>query len=124
MEHPRLCYIEPTMQAFKIAVESHNIEHGEVEAKRIGKRVYIIFNKDRFLADLEPNRRIGDDIISGNLYVVAIDKKGIPCSLSDKQIAKYTLDFYNVEEFDEIDVAEANINTLMSRLWKDEELNV
>ena len=37
-------------------------------------RVYAIFNKDRFLSGLEPNRQIGDDIISGNIYIVAINE--------------------------------------------------
>jgi len=30
----------------------------------------------------------------------------------------------HIETFDEIDVAEANINTLMSRLWKYEECGI
>ena len=124
MEHPTVCYIEPTMKAIRGAVGTDLIEHGNVEAKRLGKYVYVIFNKDRFLADLEPNRQIGDDIICGTIYVIAVDEDGFLVSLTDKQIAKYALLFYDTEEFEEIDVAEANITTLMSRLWKDEECGV
>lgn len=120
MEHPTVCYIEPTMRAFRQAVCADLIEYGKVEAKKLSKRVYVIFNKDRFLADLDPNRQICDDIICGTMYIVAVDEAGFLVSLTDKQIAKYTLLFYDTEEFEEIDVAEANINTLMSRLWKDE----
>lgn len=121
MEHPKVCYIEPTIQSFKHAVGADLIEYGKVEAKQIGKKVYILFNKDRFLADLAPNRQIGDDIIAGNIYVVGMDEKGLATSLTNKQILKYALQFYDVEEFDDIDVAEANINILMSKFWKDEE---
>jgi len=124
MEHPTVCYIEPTMKAFRQAVGADLIEHGKVESKRLCMRVYAIFNKDRFLADLEPNRQIGNDIICGKIYVVAVDDKGFPISLTDKQVAAYALEFYNIETFDEIDVAEANINTLMSRLWKYEECGI
>lgn len=121
MERPNVCYIEPTIKAFKRAVGADLIEYGEVEAKQIGENTYILFNKDRFLADLAPNRQIGDDIIAGNIYVVGMNEKGLVTSLTDKQILKYALQFYDIEEFDDIDVAEANINTLMSRFWKDEE---
>ncbi len=120
MEHTTVCYIEPTIKAFRKAVGADLIEYGKVEAKRLSKHIYAIFNKDRFLADLEPNRHIGDDIICGTIYVVAVDETGFLIPLTDKQIIKYALRFYDTEEFNEIDVAEANINTLMSRLWKDE----
>lgn len=68
-----------------------------------------------------PNRQIGDDIICGTMYIVAIDDIKRVCSLSNRQIDKYTLQFYDIEHFDDIDVAEANINTMMSRFWGNEE---
>ncbi len=118
MEHPRVCSIEPTIKTFRRALNTEIIEHGDIEAKRIGINTYALFNKDRFLTGLIPNRQIGNDIICGTMYIVAIDDKKIACSLSNKQIKKYSLQFYNVEQFDDIDVAEANINTMMSRFWK------
>ena len=120
MEHPTVCYIEPTMKAFRQAVGADLISYGKVEAKRLSKHVYALFNKDRFLADLEPNRQIGDDIICGNMYIVAIDDDRFLTSMTDAQTEKYAIEFYNIEEFDDIDVAEATINTLVSRLLKDE----
>ena len=120
MEHPTLCYIEPTMKSFRQAVGADLIEHGAAEAKKLSKHVYAIFNKDRFLTDLKPNRQIGDDIICGNMYIVAIDDGRFLTSMTDAQIEKYAIEFYNIEEFDDMDVAEATINTLVSRLLKDE----
>ncbi len=121
MEHPRVCSIEPTIEALRQAVNTDIIEHGDIEAKRIGIKAYALFNKDRFLTGLTPNRQIGNDIICGTMYIVAIDEKRHVCSISSKQIEKYSLQFYDVEHFDDIDVAEANINTMMSRFWKNEE---
>ena len=124
MDHPSVCYIKPTIKSFKEAVGADLIEYGDIEAKIIAYRVYAVFNKDRFLTSLEPNRQIGDDIIVGTMFIVAVDDKRLPVSLTDEQIELYSSMFYDVEFFDDIDVAEANINTLMSRLWKDEELEI
>ena len=124
MDHPSVCYIEPTIKSFKKSVGADLIEYGDIEAKIIAYRVYAVFNKDRFLTSLQPNRQIGDDIIVGTMFIVAVDDKRLPISLTDEQIEIYSSMFYEVEFFDDIDVAEANINTLMSRLWKDEELEI
>jgi hypothetical protein len=121
MEHPRVCSIEPTIEAFRKAVRTDIIEYGDVEAKRISRDAYALFNKDRFLTGLVPNRQIGDDIICGTMYIVAADNKRRDCSLLSTQIDKYTLQFYDIEHFDDIDVAEANTNTMMSRFRKNEE---
>ena len=122
MEHPKICYLEPTMKAFRDAVNADAIKHGGVEAKKLEKQVFAVFNKDRFLANLEPNRRIGDDIIAGTMYIVAINENRFPISLTDAQTKKYALRFWSVETFDDIDVAEANINTLFSKFLTYEEL--
>ena len=121
MKHPKVSYIKPTMRAFRRAVKADDIEYGGVEAKKLEKRVYAIFNKDRFLvADLEPNRKIDDDIIAGTMYIVAIDDKSLPISLTSDQVSKYALRFWHIEIFEDIDVVEANLNLMFSRFLKDE----
>lgn len=122
MEHPKVYYLEPTMKAFRDAVNADNIKYGGVEAKKLEKQVFAVFNKDRFLANLDPNRIIGDDIIAGTMYIVAINEHRFPISLTDEQIEKYALRFWNIETFDDIDVAEANLNTLFSKFLTYEEL--
>ena len=121
---PRIAYLEPSMHAFRKAVKADTLKYGDVEAKKLEKNVYAIFNKDRFLCSLEslkPNRRIDDDIIIGNIYIVAINDKRFPTSLTDNQISTYALRFWNPEEFDDMDVIEANCNTLFSRFLEDED---
>ena len=121
-KHPEICYIKPTMKAFRKAVNADNIKYGGVESKKLERQIFAVFNKDRFLAELEPNRRIGDDIIVGTMYIVAVNEQRFPVSLNEEQISKYSLRFWNVEDFDDMDVAEANLNTLFSRFLIDEEL--
>ena len=121
MKLPKIFYIKPSMKAFRKAVDADNIKHSGVEAKKLDRNIYAIFNKDRFLANLEPNRRVGDDILAGNIYIIATDNNRFPISLTDEQVSKYTLRFLNVEIFDDMDVAEANLNTLFSKFLIDEE---
>ena len=118
-KHPKISYIKPSLKNFQIALGTKLIEHGEVEAKKIDACIYVLFNKDRFLANLEANRKIDDDIIAGTMYIVATNKKGLPISLTDKQISKYALRFWKIETFDDIEVAEANLNTLFARFLID-----
>lgn len=120
MKQPEICYVKPTMKAFRSIVKADVLEHGDIEAKKLETKVYAIFNKDRFLVDLMPNRRIGEDIIVGTMMIVAIDDNRIPVSLSNKQISKYALRFWNTETFDDMDVIEANLNLMFSRLLIDE----
>ena len=120
MMPPVTYYIEPTMKAFRKAVNKGAAQNGKLEAKKLEQNIYAVFNKDRFLTNLAPNRRIGDDIIVGKMFIVAIDENRMPISMTDEQIANYALRFWNVEEFDDMDVMEANMNTFLFHFLKDE----
>ena len=122
IEHPKALRIKPTMQSFKKLVGANKSKHGGIETKRLESNLYVVFNKDRFLTDFKANRRIGDDILVGNMLIVAIDEGRQPISLTDDQVSRYTLRFWNVESFDDMDVVEANLNTLFATFLKDEEL--
>ena len=117
---PVVRYMEPTLKAFKRAVNQGALHRGEIEAKRLADNVYAIFHKDRFLTGLQPNRMLGDDIISGVMFVVVTDENRQPVSMTDEQVSKFALRFWNAEVFDDMDVVEANMNTMLSRLWQDE----
>lgn len=121
MAEPKEHYIEPSIKAFRKAVDAHRHKHGGIEAKRLEKNIYAIFNKDRFLADIKPNRRMGDDIISGNILIIAIGNNRLPVSLDDEHFVKYALRYWNTETFDDMDVMESNLNVFFSRFLTDEE---
>ena len=116
MEHPKEYYIEPSMRAFRKAVNMGAAHNGKVEAKKLEQGAYAVFNKDRYLTALAPNRQIGDDIIVGKMFVVAIDENRMPISMTDEQMKKYALRFCHVESFDEMDVMEANMYTFLRHL--------
>lgn len=69
-EHPKTTYLTVTMQSLRNAVSIGADEVGDVESKKIGKGVYIIYNYARSLAGLAPNRRVKGDIIAGTFNVV------------------------------------------------------
>ena len=102
-EHPKAHTIEPTRHAFEKAVNVGAAYNGKVEAKKLEHGIYALYNKDRFLSDLVPNRRIGDDIIVGKMFVVAVDDHHKPIS----------------EEFDDMDVMESNMNTFLLGFLQD-----
>ena len=120
LEHPEEYRIEPSMQAFRKAVNVGAAHKSKVEVKKLGHGVYAVFNKDRYLTELAPNRQIGDDIIVGTMFVVAVDENRVPISMTDEQMKKYALRFWHVESFDEMDVMEANMNTFLRHFLKDE----
>ena len=121
MERPKAFLIKPTMQRFKKLVGADKSKHSGIEAKRLEKNLYVVFNKDRFLTNLKANRRIGDDILGGNMLIVAIDEGRQPVSLTDDQALRYALRFWNAETFDDMDIVEANLHTLFARFLKDED---
>ena len=96
-ERPRVCYIEPTMKAFKRVINARAIK-----TKKLERDVYAVFNNDSLLSDNTPNRHIVDSIIKGTMLIVATSEKRIPISLTDDKVSKYNLRFWNVETFDEI----------------------
>lgn len=114
MERPRIVYLNPTKQEFYSMLGATDV----LESKRIAKNVYALYDGEAFLSDAEPNRRIGKSIIVGNMCVVATDEDSVPISLTDEQLLTYAMKFWNIEEFDNIDVVESNINAMMSRLTK------
>ena len=120
MEHPKEYYIEPSMRAFRKAVNVGAAHNGKVEAKKLESGAYAVFNKDRYLTALAPNRQIDDDIIVGTMFIVAVDKNRAPIFMTDEQMRKYALRFWHVESFDEMDVMEANMNTFLRHFLKDE----
>lgn len=118
MERPKVYYIEPTMRAFRYVINAKAVRHRDIQAKRLERDVYAIFGKDE--ADLPPNRQIEKNIISGTMLIVATDDRKLPVSLADDTVSKYSLRFWNIETFDEINVPKGHTKPFLSRLRKAE----
>lgn len=113
---PCIAFLQPTMQAFNLAVSIGADELGKAEAKQIGHEVYMICNTDRCFAGLDGNRRIGKDILAGVIYVVGVDKNHHPRSLRDEEIARYMSRYWEPEFFSDRELLEANLDTFYQSL--------
>ena len=103
---PERTTLEVSVTAFNRAVSIGSEYELLAVSKRIGKRTYILHAYDSVLEDLEPNRKIGDEIVCGVFYIVTVDDAGKPISMTDKQMMKYMMRFYEPEVYSYYDVLE------------------
>ena len=61
------------------------------------KGIDLMCNEEGKLIGLEPNRRIGDDVIVGTFYILKCNRNGESCSLNVEDIAKYKKRFAEPE---------------------------
>jgi hypothetical protein len=120
MQHPYPYYLEPSLKTFKKEIQVDIVEDGALEAKKIGGNVYAVYNRDSFIFSLKANRKLGDAIISGNILIIAIGDNRLPCSLTEGQIARYSMLLYEYTDFDEIDVIDANMDIFSARFLNNE----
>ncbi len=118
---PMTTTLEASVTAFNKAVSVGSEYELIAVSKQIGKRTYILHAYDSVLEAVEPNRKVGDEIICGVFYVVAVDNSGIPISMTERQIMKYILRFYEPEKYSYHDVLENWSDCLIREL---EEMDV
>ena len=68
---------------------------GLIEFVYLEDNVSVLLNEEGKLIGLEPNRRLGNDILVGVFYVVAEDEEGNLVSLTSAQQNKYAKLFWN-----------------------------
>ena len=59
---------------------------------------------------------MGNEIICGVFYIVAVDDEGKPVSMTDKQMMKYMMRFYEPEKYSYHDVLENWSDSLMKEI--------
>lgn len=101
---PTVTSLEASVTAFNKAVSIGSYDELRAVAKRIGKRTYVLYAYDSVTEDLEPNRKVGDEIICGTFYIVAVDDAGKPVSMTERRMMKYMLMFYEPENYSYFDV--------------------
>ncbi len=65
----------------------------------MGDGVILCCNDEGKLNGMQPNRRLGGDIICGPFFLVGDDHAGGFCSLTEEQIQRYTQVFQEPEQF-------------------------
>ena len=115
---PRVVWMPVSLEAFRIAVNMGAEEYGDVKAMKIDDDIYILYHRFGCFAGLEGNRMVGNRIISGTFYVVAADKDGYPRSLTRKEAQKYMSMFWDMPDFDSIDVIRAQMKSFEDEIEK------
>ena len=94
-ERPRMVELGNDLDSLQKAVSIGADYQGFIELVYLEDNVSILCNEEGKLIGLEPNRRLGKDILCGVFYVVAEDKEGNLASLTAAQQNKYAKQFWN-----------------------------
>jgi len=86
---PEEVVLNNTLEALQEAVSEGADSVGLIEIIPLTDTASLLCNEEGKLIGLEPNRRIGHDVICGTFYVVGEDNKGNLTSLSAKDIDYY-----------------------------------
>ena len=83
------------LDSLQKAVSIGASEQGLIELVYLEDNVSILCNEEGKLIGLEPNRRLGNDILCGVFYVVAENNNGELMSLTQEQQDRYSKMFWN-----------------------------
>ena len=111
MKEPVIACLKNDLDSLQKAVSIGAPEQGLIEFVWLEDNVSILCNEEGKLIGLEPNRRLGKDILCGVFYVVAENDNGALVSLSKEQQDRYAKRF---EIPDSIDSTEID-NTIFVR---------
>lgn len=90
---------KPEIKEIQNELESLQKEvEGLIECISLDDGTIAIVNEEGKLNGMEPNRRLGNDIICGPFFICGDDGENFG-SLNDKQISKYFQQFAEIEQF-------------------------
>ena len=95
MKEPVIACLKNDLDSLQKAVSIGAPEQGLIEFVWLEDNVSILCNEEGKLIGLEPNRRLGDDILCGVFYIVAENDEGELISLTDLQQERYSKMFRN-----------------------------
>ena len=89
-ERPCVIDLKTDLDSLQKAVSIGAPDQGLIEFVYLGDNVSILCNEEGKLIGLEPNRRLGNDILCGVFYVVAENEDGELKSLTPAQQEHYS----------------------------------
>lgn len=95
MKNPVIATLTNDLDSLQKAVSIGADYQGLIEFVYLEDNVSILCNEEGKLIGLEPNRRLGEDILCGVFYLVAEDKNGNLKSLTPAQQDKYLRMFWD-----------------------------
>ena len=118
---PRAVLMPVTIKSFRKAVSVGAEEYGDVRARKVDDNIYALYHRFGCFAGLEGNRKVNGRIISGVFYIVGADKHYYPRSLTSKELERYMSMFWDIPDFDSIDVVRSQIKSFEDELGQLEE---
>ena len=97
---PEAVRIKKDLRSLQEAVSIDAPYVGLIEIVGIDEKTAILCNEEGKLIGLEPNRRLGYDVLCGVFYVVGQDEDGDLTSLSTADLERYKRIFANPEVID------------------------
>jgi hypothetical protein len=94
-KRPCVIDLNTALDSLQKAVSIGAPEQGLIEFVYLEDNVSILCNEEGKLIGLEPNRRLGNDILCGVFYVVAENEDGELMSLTPAQKVHYTQMFWD-----------------------------
>ena len=105
MKNPVIATITNDLDHLQKAVSIGADYQGLIEFVYLEDNVSILCNEEGKLIGLEPNRRLGNDILVGVVYVVAENDEGELISLTLEQQVRYTQMFWEPDVVDQDEVS-------------------
>lgn len=102
---PCVVDLNTDLDSLQKAVSIGAPDQGLIEFVYLGDNVSILCNEEGKLIGLEPNRRLGNDILCGVFYVVAENKDGELISLTPAQKEHYSQMFWEPDVIDQEEVS-------------------
>ena len=106
---PKVVELKNELTALQDAVSEGAAERGLIEIVNLDSKTAILCHEEGKLIGLQPNRRLGWDILCGVFYVVGQNRDGDLCSLDDRRLAEYAERFMIPDTFTDGEVAETII---------------
>lgn len=108
-ERIRVLIVKPNEVPFEMIIDNtleakQEIVGGYIEAVPLSESAELICNDEGKLIGLPPNRRLGNDIITGTFIIVGANESEHFCSLSNEDIEKYKDMFKEIEELSMEDI--------------------
>jgi len=103
-KRPEVVFLENHLTALQEAVSIGAEYRGLIELVNLSKDACILCNEEGKLINLEPNRRLGRDILCGVFYVTGQTEDGDLASLSEPEMQYYMDLFKEPETISESDV--------------------
>lgn len=111
---PEPVWLDNDLTALQEAVSIGASYRGLIEIVNLEDDVCLVCNEEAKLIDLEPNRRLGHDILCGVFYVIGQDEEGELTSLSETASEHYTELFKEPETITEEEVNKSIIMRFFS----------